>query len=215
MGRVSKKDIKTIVGFIDSLPEEQVSKCSICRETLTHIVTSAQAKTGVGIATITKKLADTLNENAAPQDTVTPRALEERVRRNNGSSPIPTKRGNRNEDETQCEQIERNTPAIDHHDLTPGKAMSDITSGREKFVNGLRNLGRLAQDEKLTSAQYHDQVQNDLQLIIHEAAEIRIYIEPIQEPGHTAEQSPRYRTEHSSLIETTESVGALAGRGSR
>jgi hypothetical protein len=184
MGRVSKENIKKIMEFIDLLPEEQVSKCSICRETLTHIVTSVQAKTGVGISTISKTLADKVNETAAPQDIVTPRAFEGRVRRNNGSSPIPPKRGNRNEDETQCEQIEPNTPAIDHHNLTPDKVMSDITSGREKIVDGLRNLGRLAQDVKFTSGQYHDQVQNDLQLIIHEAAEIRIYIQPIKESGH-------------------------------
>jgi hypothetical protein len=75
--------------------------------------------------------ADKVNETAAPQDIVTPRAFEGRVRRNNGSSPIPPKRGNRNEDETQCEQIEPNTPAIDHHNLTENKRLQEMDDEEE------------------------------------------------------------------------------------
>ena len=81
MPRVSEETLEKLQAFIDSLPAEARSKCALCNETLTHIVKRAEVETGAGTATVARVIADKLNEDAAPQDRVTPRALDRRVRR--------------------------------------------------------------------------------------------------------------------------------------
>lgn len=80
MGRVSSKTIEKLNAFMDSLPIEARNKCSICNDTLTHIVKQAEAQVGVGTMTVAKALADKINNGAAPQDVVSADALRERVR---------------------------------------------------------------------------------------------------------------------------------------
>jgi len=54
----------------------------MCNETLVHIVKQAEAQTGAGTATVTRALADDINENALPQDKVKPSSLQDKVRYN-------------------------------------------------------------------------------------------------------------------------------------
>ena len=80
MARVSKETIERLNAFIDSLPEEARNKCALCSETLTHITKLAEVQTGAGTATVTKAIADRINETAAPGDQVSGNALREKVR---------------------------------------------------------------------------------------------------------------------------------------
>jgi len=80
MGRVSQETLEKLSAFIESLPEEARGKCAICNETLCHIVKQAEATIGAGTATVTRILAEKINENAAPQDRVEPGILRDRVR---------------------------------------------------------------------------------------------------------------------------------------
>lgn len=84
MSRVPEDAIRKLNAFIDSLPEEARGKCALCNETLTHFVKQAEAQTGAGTATVTRALAEKINETAAPADRVSGRALERRVNRNEG-----------------------------------------------------------------------------------------------------------------------------------
>lgn len=81
MGRVNAETIEKLNDFINSLPEEAKGKCAICNKTLVHIVKQAEAQTGAGTATVTMILAEKINENALPEDKVTPKALSNKVRR--------------------------------------------------------------------------------------------------------------------------------------
>lgn len=69
-----------------------ISKCRLCTETLTHIVKKAEVETGAGTATVTRAIAEKINENAAPGDKVTAGALEQRVRRHEGANDKATNR---------------------------------------------------------------------------------------------------------------------------
>jgi len=79
MGRVSKETIEKLNEFICSLPEEARGKCALCNQTLVHIVKQAEAQTGAGTATVTKALADKINETAAPLDRVEASSLRDKV----------------------------------------------------------------------------------------------------------------------------------------
>jgi len=102
MGRVSAGTIKKLTAFIDSLPEEAKGKCSLCNETLVHIVKQAEAQTGAGTATVTRALADNINEDALPQDKVSSSSLRNKIVNterdaksicaNNANKPKPKKR---------------------------------------------------------------------------------------------------------------------------
>lgn len=96
MGRVSPDTLEKLSAFFDSLPAEQKNKCAICNETLTHIVKTAEARVGAGTATITRMIAERVNESAAPQDKVSGEALVQRVRQKEGrKDSIMSNRHNR------------------------------------------------------------------------------------------------------------------------
>jgi len=84
MGRVNSETIKKLTDFINSLPEEAKGKCSLCNETLVHIVKMAEAQTGAGTATVTRALAENINRKALPGDLVSNEALTQRVRYKEG-----------------------------------------------------------------------------------------------------------------------------------
>lgn len=84
MARVSDRTKALIQHELSQMPAEALAKCSLCRETLTHMVKSIEAKAGAGTATVTKMLADIINKKALPQDQVTGEALTQRVRQNEG-----------------------------------------------------------------------------------------------------------------------------------
>lgn len=84
MGRVSQETLDRLNAFIASLPSEAKKKCSLCNETLTHIVKQAEAQTGAGTRTVCRALADSHNEGAAPADVVSGDQLQDRVRQKEG-----------------------------------------------------------------------------------------------------------------------------------
>jgi len=84
MPRVSKETIEKLNSFICSLPSEAKNKCAICNETLTHLVKTAEVETGAGTATVTRALADEINQTAAPGDRVTGERLRQKTLRHTG-----------------------------------------------------------------------------------------------------------------------------------
>ena len=70
--------------FFDGLTGEAKSKCALCNETLTHIVKMAEVETGAGTATVTKVLAEQINDVAVEGDRVSEHTLRDRVRRHSG-----------------------------------------------------------------------------------------------------------------------------------
>lgn len=79
MPRVSNETINKLNDFLDTFPAEALGKCALCNETLTHIVSSAEAQTGAPMATVTKELANRVNDGAAPNDKVTGESLRQKV----------------------------------------------------------------------------------------------------------------------------------------
>jgi len=63
MPRVSQESINRLNAFIDSLPPEARNKCALCNETLVHLVKTAEVESGAGTATVTRALADRINED--------------------------------------------------------------------------------------------------------------------------------------------------------
>jgi hypothetical protein len=93
MPRVGQESLDRLNAFIDSLPREARNKCALCNETLVHLVKTAEVESGAGTATVTRALADRINEDAAPGDRVTPTALDRRVRRQE-ESILPKRENN-------------------------------------------------------------------------------------------------------------------------
>lgn len=60
-------------------------KCALCSETLTHVVKKVEVETGAGTATVTRVLADRLNDGAAPGDVVYGENLRGRARDKEGT----------------------------------------------------------------------------------------------------------------------------------
>jgi len=88
MPRVSTETIRKLNDFLDSLPEEPRRKCAYCNETLTHLCKLAEAQTGAGTATVTRELADRINDGAAPGDRVKGRSLLDKVRNTEGKRKV-------------------------------------------------------------------------------------------------------------------------------
>lgn len=84
MPKVKSETIILLNAFIDDLPTDARNKCALCNETLTHIVKQAEATTGAGTATVTRALAEKINDEAAPGDLVSPNALRNRVQYSEG-----------------------------------------------------------------------------------------------------------------------------------
>ena len=97
MPRVSAETIEKLNEFFKTLPQEAQSKCALCNETLTHIVKTAEAQTGAGTATVTRELAERINEGAVEGDKVSSGALKQKVMRHEGL--ISTYRTNKNTDQ--------------------------------------------------------------------------------------------------------------------
>jgi len=102
MPRVSPDTIRKLQDFLDSLPEDLNRKCAYCNETLTHLCKTAEAKTGAGTATVTREIANRINDGAAPGDRVSGRGLEMRVHRQEGD--IVTNRDNNPAPEPEAER---------------------------------------------------------------------------------------------------------------
>jgi hypothetical protein len=100
MPRVSSETLRALAELLDSIPPEAKSKCALCNETLTHIVKQAEAQTGAGTATVTRMLADRINESAAPGDRVSENALRHRVQY--ADSDICPNRANNSEPSLVC-----------------------------------------------------------------------------------------------------------------
>ena len=88
MARVSEETINKLNDFIESLPKEARRKCALCNETLTHIVKTAEVKTGAPTATVTRALSKDFNKGASQNDKVNGRQLEARVRYHEGAVKI-------------------------------------------------------------------------------------------------------------------------------
>lgn len=76
--------INAVRAFFGELPADAKKKCSLCNETLTHIVKLAEVETGAGTATVTRVLAEEINEGAADGDKVSAKALDSKVRYHEG-----------------------------------------------------------------------------------------------------------------------------------
>ena len=85
MARTTQEILERLNAFMESLPTEAKSKCALCNETLTHWVKRAEVETGAGTATVTRMLADKINDGAAPGDRVSDGALRQRVLAAEGS----------------------------------------------------------------------------------------------------------------------------------
>jgi len=79
MAKVSQETVERLNAFLDTLPVEAQNKCTLCTETLTHIVKTAEAQTGAPLATVTRELASRVNDGAAPSDKVSGEALRQRT----------------------------------------------------------------------------------------------------------------------------------------
>ena len=79
MAKVSQETIERLNAFLDTLPVEDQNKCTLCTETLTHIVKTAEAQTGAPLATVTRELASRVNDGAAHSDKVSGEALRQRT----------------------------------------------------------------------------------------------------------------------------------------
>ena len=89
MSRVSQKIIERLCQFLDSLPAEARNKCSLCNETLYHIVKQAKAHTAAPEGTICRAIADRHNETALPNDRVSANALRQRGLQYEGAKKRP------------------------------------------------------------------------------------------------------------------------------
>ena len=79
MPRVSQETMEKLNDFLNTLPAEARNKCALCNETLTHIVKSAEAQTGAPTATVTRELANRVNDGAHPGDVISGESLRQKV----------------------------------------------------------------------------------------------------------------------------------------
>ena len=107
MSRVAKKVLEKLTQFLDSLPTEARSKCTLCNETLTHIVKQAEAQTGAPMATVTRVIAEKHNETAAHWDKVGGNQLRNRVQQREG-----VKCSNRADNTTETQEILSNVESL-------------------------------------------------------------------------------------------------------
>ena len=122
--------------FFDGLTGEAKSKCALCNETLTHIVKMAEVETGAGTATVTKVLAEQLNDGAVEGDKVSGDALRFRVRNTEGRRKSAIGTDSQNPD----------APTVKHghngHKMTPDKIVEEV----EKRVKKGKSIREAAQE---------------------------------------------------------------------
>lgn len=141
MPRVSADSLEKLNNFFESLPSEARSKCALCSETLTHIVKLAEVETGAGTATVTRVLAEKINEDAAPGDRVTPLALRDRVR--------TADQGRRPSQKEKMAQCHNNQPPADDYTAEEKRAIvsGEIFNG-QRFANmAIEQLRRIKDDD--------------------------------------------------------------------
>jgi hypothetical protein len=102
MSKPTEDTVLKLQFFLDTLPKEVTRECSLCSKALTHIVKKAEVETGAGTATVTKALAEKINEGAAPGDKVTGEKLRDRVRYAGGE----TKMGNSPDKPEKAKKLE-------------------------------------------------------------------------------------------------------------
>ena len=84
MARVSKETKLKIDEFVNKVSLEKLSGCGTCTETLTHYTKQGEAETGGPTATITKCMAERINQDASQLDRVSGEQLRGRVRDKSG-----------------------------------------------------------------------------------------------------------------------------------
>jgi hypothetical protein len=156
MGRIAPDTLDKLSAFIESLPEEARGKCALCNETLVHIVKKAEAETGAGTATVTRALAEKINDGAVPGDRVSSRALDRRVRRM--EDPKIPKRDNKSNsvEEKPKSEPKPNPPRELFPDaeprrpppLVPPPKPSELATEANQFATmAITNLERIRKDD--------------------------------------------------------------------
>ena len=110
--------------FFGGLTGEAKNKCALCNETLTHIVKMAEVETGAGTATVTKVLAEQINEGAAPGDVVSANALRFRVR------VLEGKRKSANGTDSQNQGAPTVKAGHAGHKISPTEIVEEVMAGR-------------------------------------------------------------------------------------
>ena len=113
--------INAVREFFGALPDDAKKKCSLCNETLTHIVKLAEVETGAGTATVTRVLAEQINDGAVEGDRVSGDALRFRVRYTEGKD----KCGNSTDSQNQ------GTPTV-----PAGTSWDIVGDMNKKIING-------------------------------------------------------------------------------
>jgi len=154
VGRVSQETIDRLNAFIETLPVEARKKCALCNETLTHIVKHAEVETRAGTATVTRALADKINETAAPQDMITKEQLRGRVQRNDGTvdctkhanNLIAPKEDTRKESESRTSRINQSAenPKAEEKPQLPAAPFS---TAKQFSMMAISQLTRIRQED--------------------------------------------------------------------
>ncbi len=174
MGKVSRETGGKLESFLESFSENELSKCSLCKETLTHITKIAESKTGAGTYTISRALSDLINKSAKPHDKVSAKALNNRVRRNEGKEDVIfPKRENKNAKNITDTDV---TDVPDSASCTQHSITTSIISARQLIAKELLKLKKLADSHQLNGDELFKEIENQLRLIITEAAEVGICI---------------------------------------
>ena len=131
--RVSADALKKLNAFIDALPSEARGKCALCNETLTHLVKLAEVETGAGTATVTRVLAEKINEDAAPQDRVSGNQLRNRVQYNEGA--------------VKCGNSADNQPTTYNQEEQDAIADGEFFDGQRFATMAIEQLRRIKKDD--------------------------------------------------------------------
>ena len=116
MPRVSQKTLGKLNDYLNTISADTQSKCTLCRDTLTHVVNSAAAKTGAPVSTITSALAERVNNGASQWDLVTGQQLRRRVQRvDEGISPKRADKTDSDIEPKECPVCKSHYPGDQDH----------------------------------------------------------------------------------------------------
>jgi hypothetical protein len=149
MSRVSKESLEKLNAFIDSLPVEARNKCALCNETLVHLVKTAEVESGAGTATVTRALADRINEDAAPGDRVTGKQLQDRARYHDGSDKIGNSENNPQPQHDQPDEKESERPVVEN------KPSAQLKNWRENKAEKQKELFPMSVISKSFEEKFH------------------------------------------------------------
>ena len=173
MGRISRENLDNLKVFISSLPDDVKGKCTLCNETLTHIVKSAEAETGAGTATVTRIIAEHINDGAAPGDEVKGHALNERVRQKEGLNDRKIRNPENNHEVP-------NTPTSPNRSISSFQIVDNITNSRKCLVSNLHQLKRMSNSGALKDDRTHKRIEDELSLIVTEAKVAGVQVRGLQ-----------------------------------